>query len=187
MPFKENILLQFILSACLLVGTFSGSYYAKRSMHSSSPISDVEQIVSSGTNDKEKLSTASSIASSILLTEPKNCNALMLSALALQRQGLLPEAIQQYEKLNIESENFNVLSHLNLGSIFEALGKNSDAEAQYRLVLSQNNRIPLVWSNLIKLLLKQQKNTEASKELATALELLPHVSELQALKNLVNH
>jgi Tfp pilus assembly protein PilF len=175
---------KFLIASALLVGSFAGNVYYHRKAAQTSKMMQADQILSTGTSSAAELAKATDLISEVLVEQPGNPKALMIKALSLQKRGLIDDALKNYEELTSASASLLSYGHFNAAVLYQITGQDTKAEAHYWQSLQGTDIVPMFYSNLIKLLLKNQRIDEAKQLLQDAQgrwPKAPEVLEVQAL------
>src|SRR5581483_9461050 len=111
-----------------------------------------------------------------LASQPKDGRAHIQLGRVLGAENKPDEAMQELQT-GVQLAPDDPKAQRDLAAVYDALGKEDQAEAQYRALLAKDSNDPELHFGLGTALMREKKFAEAQNELLTALKLNPHLAE----------
>ena len=172
----------FLIVTALLVGSFLGTYFRKRSdMPVGSALSVARALIDTAGGDQTKLAQASDLLRQEIAQDKENLTALFLQGRALQQRGLVDQALKSYDQYLTQRISIDFAVQFNSGELSELRGDLARAEAAFaectRIAPGEAN----AWEKLINILIKQGRNADAKERFRALLQILPSSDAVKRL------
>lgn len=168
----------FLLLAGVVVASFIGGFTRlKVDAATKSPLIQSKTIIDQQNSPQAELAKASDLLAQELLSYPENTTALFLQGRVLQRRGLLDLSLKSYEKYFTSKSSDDFAANYNAGELSELKGDLISAERYFLGCIQVAPQVEIGWDKLIKVLLKQNRKSDAEGYFKSLRQLLPQ-SEL---------